>query len=126
VSNGDWYGEAISIGDAGTGTVGWVRYFSSTSTWLAANASTNGVQATSLLAIMTNGAGFNRGMLVRGYFKNTAWSFTIGRPVYLSTTNNTLTGTAPSASGNVVRIVGYAIAADEIYFNPSPNWVVIA
>ena len=72
---------------------------------------------------MTNGAGFNRGMLVRGYFKNTAWSFTIGRPVYLSTTNNTLTSTAPSASGNVVRIVGHAIAADEIYFNPSQDWI---
>jgi hypothetical protein len=126
VNNGDNYGELLSIGDVGSAVVGQIRYLSSSNTWLAANANTNGVQATSLLAITTTGSGHNRGMLVRGYFKNTSWSFTIGRPVYLSTTNNTITGTAPSASGNVVRIVGYALAADEIYFNPSPNWVVIA
>jgi len=125
VSNGDHYGELLSIGDVGSAVVGQVRYLSSTSTWLAANANTNGVQARSLLAITTTGSGHNRGMLVRGYFKNTSWSLTIGSPVYLSTTNNTITSTAPSASGNVVRVVGYAVAADEIYFNPSQDWIEI-
>ena len=62
-------------------------------------------------------------MVVRGFFKNTAWSLTIGAPVYLSTTQNTITSTQPTGSGNIVRVVGYAIAADEIYFNPSQDWI---
>ena len=60
---------------------------------------------------------------MRGFFKNTAWSLTIGAPVYLSTTQNTITSTQPTGSGNIVRVVGYAIAADEIYFNPSQDWI---
>ena len=124
--DGDYYGELLSIGDAGSGpTAGQVRYFTSTSTWSAANATSAGAAARNLLGICTTGAGYNRGMLVRGYFKNTSWSLTIGAPVYLSTTANTITSTAPSASGNIVRVVGYAIAADEIYFNPSQDWIEI-
>jgi hypothetical protein len=62
-------------------------------------------------------------MLIRGYFKNTAWSFTIGAPVYLSVNPGGLSSTQPTATGDIVRVVGYAIAADEIYFNPSQDWI---
>ena len=57
------------------------------------------------------------------FFKNTAWSFTVGNILYMSTTNGGITQTAPSTSGNIVRIVGYALATDEIYFNPSYDWI---
>jgi len=125
-SNGDYYGELVSIGDVGASpAIGQVRYFTATSTWGAASASVAGVPARNLLGICTNGAGYNRGMLIRGYYKNTAWSLTIGSPIYLSTTANTITSTAPSASGNIVRVVGYALASDEIYFNPSQDWIEI-
>lgn len=49
-------------------------------------------------------------------------SWTVGGLVYLSatgTTGNTLTQTAPSATNNVIQVVGVAIAADTILFNPS-------
>jgi hypothetical protein len=50
-------------------------------------------------------------------------SFTVGAPVYLSTTDGDLTSTAPTGSGDCVRIVGQAWTADELFFNPSPDWV---
>jgi hypothetical protein len=62
-------------------------------------------------------------MLVRGYFKNTSWSFTIGAPVYLSTAGDTLTSTQPTGTADIVRVCGYAIATDEVYFNPSQDWI---
>jgi hypothetical protein len=103
--------------------LGQVRYFSSSSTWLASNATSAGASARNLLGICTTALGYSRGMVLRGFFKNTAWSLTIGAPVYLSTTANTITSTQPTGSGNIVRVVGYAIAADEIYFNPSQDWI---
>ena len=53
-----------------------------------------------------------------------------GLPVYISTTLGHFDFTAPSGSGDVVRIVGYAI--DDhlgdvlIYFDPDKTWVEIA
>ena len=53
-----------------------------------------------------------------------------GLPVYVSTTAGHFDFTAPSGSGDFVRIVGYAI--DDylgrvlIYFDPDKSWVEIA
>ena len=125
-TNGQWYGEALSIGDIGSGVVaGNVYYLSSSSTWIAADADAAS-SSRNLLAIATTAAGFNRGMLIRGYFKNTSWSFTIGAPVYLSVTAGGLSSTQPTGTADIVRVVGYAIAADELYFNPSNDWVELA
>lgn len=44
---------------------------------------------------------------------------TAGAPVYLSTTAGASTSTAPSASGNLVQHVGWAISASEYVFTPS-------
>lgn len=49
-------------------------------------------------------------------------SFTIGAPVFLSTTDGDLSSTAPSGSGDCIRCVGQAWTADELWFNPSPDW----
>lgn len=51
-------------------------------------------------------------------------SFTINAPIYVSETAGDLTNTSPTTEDNVVRIVGAALTADEIHFNPSYTWVV--
>lgn len=60
--------------------------------------------------------------LLQGFARNDAWNWTVGAPIFLSltgTTTNTLTQTAPSATNEVVQILGVATHADRIYFNPS-------
>jgi len=55
-------------------------------------------------------------------------ALTIGAPVYLSltgTTTNTVTVTAPSATDDVVKIIGHALTADKMLFNPSVDWITI-
>jgi hypothetical protein len=121
VSNGDWYGEAISI-TTGASTRGSVYYLSSSTTWLLTDADF-AANSRNLLGIAVSADGFDIGVMIRGYMKNTAWSFTIGAPVYLSVTPGGLSSTQPTATGDIVRVVGYAIAADEIYFNPSQEWI---
>jgi len=122
VNNGDWYGEALAIGGTGTPTAGNVYYYNSSGSWSLTNAGT-GNASTGLLAISTTGAGFDRGMLIRGYYLNTSWSFTPGAVLYLSVTGGSITQTQPSGGNNIVRIVGFAISATEIYFNPSNDWI---
>lgn len=48
-------------------------------------------------------------------------ALTIGAPVYASTTGDIVV-TQPTTTDHVIRIVGYALTADEIYFNPGNVW----
>jgi hypothetical protein len=72
---------------------------------------------------MATGSEFNRGMLLRGYIYNSSWNWTVGATLYLSTTAGAITETQPTGSADIVRVVGYAINADLIYFNPSQEWI---
>lgn len=48
-------------------------------------------------------------------------ALTIGAPVYASTTGDIVV-TQPTTTDHVIRIVGYALTADEIRFNPGNTW----
>ena len=61
--------------------------------------------------------------------QDTDWNWTVGTPIYLSitgTTTNTLTQTAPTTDGDQVVVVGYALTADSMMFNPSMVLVEVA
>jgi len=57
-----------------------------------------------------------------GFVRDDTWNWTTGSPVYLSTTNGQLTQTQPSGVDDVIRVVGWAVNADVIYFMPSPDY----
>lgn len=62
-----------------------------------------------------------------GFIKNTAWNFTIGAQIYVSTaTAGAITETKPITSGNRVNPIGVAVATDIIWFNPSAVFVEVA
>jgi hypothetical protein len=50
---------------------------------------------------------------------------TAGGICYVSTTAGDITQTAPSGSGDIVRIVGHAISTTEIFFNPSVDYAEV-
>jgi len=49
-------------------------------------------------------------------------ALTIGAPVFAGTTAGDIVVTAPSGSSDCVRVLGQAITANSILFNPSPDW----
>jgi hypothetical protein len=53
-------------------------------------------------------------------------SLTAGAKQYVSTTGGDITETAPSATGDIVRVVGYAMSTTEMFFNPGGSWVEVA
>lgn len=63
-------------------------------------------------------------VLLYGKARNDLWSLTPGL-VYLSTTTGGITQTPPSGSGQVVQVIGVAIAANQILFNPQQTLIVL-
>lgn len=64
--------------------------------------------------------------LAGSFVRDDTWNWTVGGIIYVSTTAGGLTQTAPSGTGDIVRVVGYAVSADVIYFNPDGAWVEVA
>ena len=52
-------------------------------------------------------------------------ALTIGAPVYASTTPGDIQVAQPSGTDDVVQVVGFALTADSIYFNPSQNYITV-
>lgn len=48
-------------------------------------------------------------------------ALTIGAPVYAGETAGDIQVAIPTGADNVIRVVGFALTADEIYFNPSQD-----
>jgi len=64
-------------------------------------------------------------VITRGVVRNDGWTWaTVGVPLYLDTaTAGGMTLTAPSGTDDVVKIVGYTLSDDCIYFNPSNDYI---
>lgn len=48
-------------------------------------------------------------------------ALTIGSPAYVGETAGDIQTAIPTGADNVIRVVGYALTADELYFCPSPD-----
>ena len=103
---------------------GYLYYLNNT-TWTSTDADT---EATSnkmtAYALTTNSSG---GMLLEGmtYLPYNPGG-NPGDILYLSTTAGFVTSTAPSGTGDVVRIMGYKIDDSTMYFKPSPDYIVLS
>jgi hypothetical protein len=64
-------------------------------------------------------------MLVYGKVRSAAFpAFTVGSPVYLSDTAGDMDVTQPSTTNFAIRVLGYAITAEDLLFNPSNDYIV--
>jgi len=64
-------------------------------------------------------------MLLSGIIRaDTAFpAMTVNNQMYVSETAGDITGTQPTTTDVVIRVVGQAWTADELYFNPSPDFI---
>ena len=61
------------------------------------------------------------------YIRDDTWAWTVGAPLFLDeATAGGLTETAPSDTGDIVRVAGYARSADIVFFDPSKTWVEVS
>jgi hypothetical protein len=110
----------------GTLTTGKLYYLHTNSTWTEVDANAVATGADQLLGIALGSSPTTNGLLLKGYFDATTYlsNFSAGKAVYISATAASMDTTAPSTSGDFVRVVGYCInTANVMYFNPSGDWV---
>ena len=74
-----------------------------------------------IIAIATNSISADAAgnVLVHGFLRDDTYTWTPGQVIYGSLTGGEITATAPTGTGDQVQVIGVAISADVIYFNPS-------
>ena len=128
-------GSEVIYQGTGTTTAGYIYYLKSNNTWETTNANTVS-RSIGLIGVALGTNPSVDGMLLKGFCTvasniSPAYS-TTGGVLYLQSHgyfNGQAYITAPTASGDVVRVVGYALESVQnnidIYFNPSQDWIVL-
>jgi len=122
LSSSGGYGDAVTFGTGG-GTTFSCYYYTSGGAWTLSD-SNAAASSTGMLAIAL-GNTVASGMLLRGYVRNTSWSFATASALYLNSTAGALSTTAPTSANDVIRIVGFAVNSTTIHFCPDNTWIEI-
>jgi hypothetical protein len=102
-------------------------YLNSDGKYYRTNAATLATMPGLVLAGTALTAGQSGSFIRRGLTNNSSWAWaTIGGFVYADSNGGGLTQTAPSASGNQLQIVGLALSATQIDFDPQLVLVEVA
>ena len=111
---------------ATTITFGQLVHLNASSKAAISNASAS-VAVPSMMMMADNTVSTNNpaSFILTGYVRNDSWTWTPGQKIYLSNTAGEMTQSAPSKVGDTVQVVGYAIHADKIYFNPSLDTITL-
>lgn len=114
-------GESVTVMD--------LCYFKSDGKWWKADADAAATAGGVLLAISLESKNDGEAMKValpNSFVRDDSWNWTVGAPLYASLTAGAITATAPSATDDVVRVVGFAVSADAIWFQPSVDYATVA
>ena len=105
--------EVLAFGD--------VAMYNNDSKWIKANKSEENKVDGQIGVVVASGAADDDIMLLlMGYARDNNWSNITASSMYVGT-SGALTQTLPTASGDFVRVLGYAISANIIFFNPDNN-----
>lgn len=118
-----------------TGTAGYTQAFGdlvylavADSRWELADADAASTAGPVMLAMVvvagTDGTACT--LLLQGIIRADAKfpTMTVGATQYVGETAGAIQGSIPTGADNIIRTVGYALTADELYFDPSTDWQV--
>ena len=126
-TDGDSNGDVVFIGGTTSMTTGALYHYKSDGTWELADAD-SAATCDGLLGIALGASSDTNGVLLRGMVTIDHDPGAVGDVLFVSTTAGDITATAPSGSGDIVRVVGYCLDASngQIWFNPDGAFVEVA
>ena len=93
-------------------------------TWISADK--DSVNTVGLLALALESGTGTKNVLKRGYARNDTWDFSSGAQLFVGDAGAITDDVSGYTTGDYVQVVGYAVTADVIYFNPSPDFLEVA
>ena len=125
-TDGSYDGDIVCFGDTEELTIGAIYHYKSDGTWEAADADA-AANCDGLLAVALSEES-NSGMLIRGMVTLDHDPGAVGDVLFLSTTAGDCSATAPSGTGDIIRVVGYCLDASngQIWFDPDKTYVEVA
>jgi len=126
-TDGNHDGDVVYFGATEEMVTGAIYHYKSDGTWEAADADAVAT-CDGLLAVALGANSDETGMLLRGMVTIDHDPGAVGDVLYLSTTAGDCSATAPSGTGDIVRIIGYCLDASngQIWFNPDSTFVEIS
>jgi len=116
-----------TIAAGATIAIGELCYLGSGGKWLLTDADAEAT-ATGMLGISVEAQTDTNPMitaLAGSFVRDDTYAWTVGAELYVGTTPGAIVETAPSGSADIVRVIGYAVSADVIYFLPSGSWAEV-
>lgn len=115
----DWNSNGFKlISQTVGGSNGNLVYLSSANTWSQSDAS-GASTSSGMLGIRIS----STEVLTKGIYTTTG--LTAGSTYYISETAGNITTTAPTTSGAIVRIIGYALSTTELFFDPDKTYIEV-
>ena len=106
----------------------WSKHSCTSSKWISGvNSFAVSKWSSTIITVGTNST--THGMCIRGFVNpfEDPTDAPIGGQVFMSdNANGRITGSAPSDTNDIVRVVGYRYGTDLVYFNPSNDFIVHA
>ena len=131
-TDGDANGDVVYFGGTTSMITGRIYHYKSDGTWELANPNATAT-SDGLLGVALGASSDTNGVLLRGMVTLDHDPGAVGDVLYLdeqlvATKYGAATSGAPAGTGDVVRIIGYCLDATngQIYFNPSPDFIVHA
>jgi len=124
-TDGDAAGDIVHLGETTT-VAGKIYYYTSSGAWELTDADAEST-AKGMLGVALGTSSSTHGMLIRGMVTLDHDPGTIADTLFLSTTAGAATATAPSGTGDIVRVIGYCLNSTngQIYFNPDGAFVEV-
>lgn len=115
--SGDWGTITVDVNAEGIGA----PLFMAADGNLETADATNDTKMPCIALALETGTGSKK-VLFRGIMRDDSWNWTsfgaVSGLIFISTTTGVLTQTAPSANNEMVQVVGFAMHADRMFFNP--------
>tara|TARA_Y100001963_G_scaffold36827_1_gene51452 strand:- start:841 stop:2514 length:1674 start_codon:yes stop_codon:yes gene_type:complete len=126
-TDGTHDGDVVYFGGTEGLTAGAIYHYKSDGSWEAADADA-AANCDGLLAVALGAASDDNGMLLRGMVTLDHDPGAVGDVLFLSTTAGDCSATAPSGTGDIIRVIGYCLDASngQIWFNPDGTYVEVA
>ena len=124
-TDGNSAGDIVKLGETTT-VAGKIYHYKSDGAWELVDADAAST-CDGLLAVALGTSSSTNGMLLRGMVTLDHDPGAVGDTLFVSTTAGQATATAPSGSGDIVRVIGYCLNASngQIWFNPDGAFVEV-